>query len=569
MLTPVLLASSVVLLCGLAVVGCRNRSEPGADVFALLEAVSAAWAALTLVGLRLPPGPARLRVWGATTAISLLVVLLWMAFILRYTGRERWLRPSRFGAAAAPLLSGVLAFALAPRSRLLVGRLEQSVTGIGTVVNVSGGPLGVGFGLYIYLLFAAGIVIVVKTLLEGPTRFVGQALALLLGTLVTVAASLGELAGVPWSGYPLTQATLGVQALLWGYAVFGERLLRSTPGVAMVGERAVFDELDDGILVIDGAGTVARANPKARAHIGGDPAGTPVERILDRHDIGSLDDLHARFQRRGRTYQVKSSAVTDWRGTTVGHVLAIRDVTDLTRRQQRLEVLTRILRHNLRNDMMLVRGFATEIREQSTGDQAARAEKIVGAAEGLLAISEKAVEMDRLLEQDGPTTSVDVATLLKRHVDGLTDRYPEASVELTVDASEIRTAAGLLSLVLEETIENALKHGGEAGTVGIEATMDGDRLRVVVTDDGPGIPSVELTPIRSGTETKLEHATGLGLWLIHWGTQSLGGDVAFEASDAGTRATLTVPHGRLDRREPLDTSVEDRVATTAAITRTR
>ena len=103
----------------------------------------------------------------------------------------------------------------------------------------------------------------------------------------------------------------------------------------------------------------------------------------------------------------------------------------------------------------------------------------------------------------------------------------------------------------------------------IEATMDGGRLRVVVTDDGPGIPSVELTPIRSGTETKLEHATGLGLWLIHWGTQSLGGDVAFETSDAGTRVTLTVPDGRLDRREPLDTSVEDRTATTAAITRTR
>ena len=181
-----------------------------------------------------------------------------MAFILRYTGRERWLRPSRFGAAAAPLLSGVLAFSLAPRSRLLVGRLEQSVTDIGTVVSVSGGPLGVGVGLYCYLLFAAGLVIVVKTLLEGPTRFVDQALALLLGTLVTVAASLGELAGVPWPGYPLTQATLGVQALLWGYAAFGERLFRSTPGIAMVGERAVFDELDDGILVIDGAGTVTR-----------------------------------------------------------------------------------------------------------------------------------------------------------------------------------------------------------------------------------------------------------------------------------------------------------------------
>ncbi|PSQ41556.1 hypothetical protein BRD14_06135 [Halobacteriales archaeon SW_5_68_122] len=97
MLTRLVLASSLFLLCGLAIVGWRNRSDPGAGVFGLLEAVSAVWVALTVVGLSLPPGVARLRVWGATTALSLLVVLLWMAFILRYTGRDRWLRPTRFG----------------------------------------------------------------------------------------------------------------------------------------------------------------------------------------------------------------------------------------------------------------------------------------------------------------------------------------------------------------------------------------------------------------------------------------------------------------------------------------
>jgi hypothetical protein len=202
MLTLGILLGNIVLLSGLAVVGWRNRSEPGATIFALLESVSAVWTGLAVAGLRLPPGEARIRIWSAATGLSLVVVVLWMAFILRYTGRDRWLRLDRLGVASVPLLGGSLLYAFAPTWMPFVGRIEQSAIAPGTVVYSSIGPVGTVLAVYIYLFFLAGLLMVLKTIVETNTLYIGQALAFLLGTFVTIVASVGEIVGVPVGGYP-------------------------------------------------------------------------------------------------------------------------------------------------------------------------------------------------------------------------------------------------------------------------------------------------------------------------------------------------------------------------------
>ena len=568
MLTRGLLLANAILLCGLTVIGWRNRSEPTAGVFALLEAVSAVWAVLSVVGLGLAAGTARVRIWGAAVGLSLVVVALWVGFIITYTGRDRWLRPGRFGLAAAPLLVGALLYGIAPTWQPLVGGLEQSTIAAGTVVNASIGPVGAVLGVYVYLAFSGGLLLVVKTVLEGSNLFVGQALAFLVGTLVTVAASVGQILEYPVAGYPLTQATLGAQALFWGYAVFREQFLRSVPGIARIGERAVFDEVDDGVLVVGGDGTVARANPKARAYLGEDPVGEPVRDLLARLGIAGVDDLPDRFRRGGRNYQMKGSVVTDWRGEAVGRALVVRDVTGLTRRQQRLEVLNRIMRHNLRNDMTVVRGCAAEIGREVDGKPAALSDTITETAGDLLQISEKAVEIDRMLEREQSTTEVDLGTFVDRHLEPLVDARPEATVETTVRAERLRTVPRLLSLALEEVVSNVIKHTGEAPEVTVEVTRVGDRVELSVADDGPGIPSLELKAVRAGTETDLEHGTSLGLWLVSWATQSVGGDVTFEA-DRGSVVTLSVPDLEQSTAEPGEPPPRAVVATSLPVSRIR
>src|SRR5262249_7098529 len=90
---------------GLAVLAWRRRGLPMAPAFAVMMAGEAAWALfealeLVIVDLSVKELCFALRAAGATATILGL-----LAFVLRYTGHERWLEPAWFGGLCAPSLA--------------------------------------------------------------------------------------------------------------------------------------------------------------------------------------------------------------------------------------------------------------------------------------------------------------------------------------------------------------------------------------------------------------------------------------------------------------------------------
>lgn len=65
---------------------------------------------------------------------------------------------------------------------------------------------------------------------------------------------------------------------------------------------------------------------------------------------------------------------------------------------------------------------------------------------------------------------------------------PRAVGRVRVDVARIEQAMLIL-------LDNAIKYGGSAGTVLLACVVEGDRLRIAVTDRGPGIPAAELPKI--------------------------------------------------------------------------
>ncbi|WP_302082458.1 histidine kinase N-terminal 7TM domain-containing protein [Salinibaculum rarum] len=533
-LTPAILAVNTVLLGWLATVGWKNRERPSAGLFAALQTVSMLWAGLTLVSLFVAHGSLRIGLWGTVTALSLLSAGLWLAFIIQYTGRDRWIHSWLFRVATVPLVAGAVLYTVSPTWSPLVGELTQSTIPAGTVVLSSIGPVGALLGVYIYAVFAAGLVLVGKTVLERNRLFVGQALALAGGTLVTVLGSVGAIIGVPVEGFPITQVALGPQSILWGYAVFREQFLTQIPAVARIGERAVLRDLDDGVVVI-GDETVVQANPRACDYLGRDSlVGTPRAELFAVFDVDDFAEFPVRFQRRGRTYQVKTSPVSNWHGVEIGQSLVIQDVTTLVRRQERLQVLNRILRHNLRNDLTVILGTAHQIESQSESEIAKLGETVEQRARGLSEISEKALEVEQMFERESKAVSVDLDALVCDIVDDLATDHPKADIEKSMAAGKIETDPKIVRVVVREIVENALVHGGAAPVVTVSSARQGEEVEVTVADDGPGIPDSEIEPVKSGTETPLNHASSLGVWLISWGARALGGTVSFTTDDGST-----------------------------------
>jgi sensor histidine kinase regulating citrate/malate metabolism len=75
-------------------------------------------------------------------------------------------------------------------------------------------------------------------------------------------------------------------------------------------------------------------------------------------------------------------------------------------------------------------------------------------------------------------------------------------------------------------------------TVTIDSRPDGYVVRVAT--DGPGIPDSELESLDAGTESPLQHSTGLGLWQLKWAVTTLNGELSFETTD-GTTVEIVVP----------------------------
>jgi PAS domain S-box-containing protein len=216
-----------------------------------------------------------------------------------------------------------------------------------------------------------------------------------------------------------------------------------------------------------------------------------------------------------------------------------RDITDRKRREQRLEVFNRILRHNLRNQLDVIRSHAEVLADRTTEDHA---EQIVAAVDELAGIGRRARDVDRILSKDDALTEIEITQAIHETVKNM---KPESSdLTVTTDFPKevyLRTDEETVIMAVESALENAFEYAASAVTVGIEDRPNS--CVIMISDDGPGIPSEELVPIEAQTETRLQHGRGLGLWQLQWCVDNLNGQLSIETNE-GTIVRITVPDRR-------------------------
>ncbi|TKX42884.1 PAS domain S-box protein [Halorubrum sp. ARQ200] len=227
-------------------------------------------------------------------------------------------------------------------------------------------------------------------------------------------------------------------------------------------------------------------------------------------------------------------------------VTIARDVTGRRDREERVQVLNRVLRHNVRNDMDAVLGYTATI-EETAEDETVReyAESVHNIANGLLELSGKARAASQMLQDNNDPENRRVGTVLESVVADLRESHDEATIQLSSAEAPAPADTAVFRLVLSELVENAVEHGGDSPEVEIETTpfTANEETRITVRDDGPGIPDRVLTPFQADGESPFQHNHGIGLWLVNWGVRQLGGGIEFERpADGGTAVHLSLPN---------------------------
>lgn len=218
--------------------------------------------------------------------------------------------------------------------------------------------------------------------------------------------------------------------------------------------------------------------------------------------------------------------------------------SSLAERHERLVVLNRVFRHNLRNDLTTIIGSLQYFEEGADDEREAEmARDALNTAHELSELSDHLRRIDSILETDDRETGTyDLGAIVEETVGEARRKYPDVTFEVHLRSDgRIDAAEGVVAAV-DNVIENACQHNDAAEPV-VEVTVESTSSTteaVTVRDNGSGIPDEELEPIRQGDESALEHGSGIGLWFVHWVIERSNGTVTFEY-DGGQTVTLEFP----------------------------
>jgi PAS domain S-box-containing protein len=324
-------------------------------------------------------------------------------------------------------------------------------------------------------------------------------------------------------------------------------LLGSSPTPSRGAPEVAFERMDLAAVVVDRNDFVVEANRAAAELFDADSeellgqtadevvpgcASLLGEDAIDRQSTVEIGD---------EAFEVVVTPVTDPFGRTVSWIVTLSEISSYLRRQQRLEVINRTFRHDVKTKLQLLAGAAGIDDGPSDGRLETDLIEVIREIDDL---SRKVRDIITIFELERESRSLPLSTVVRARVEESNREFPAANVSLsTRDEIDGVYVDEVARYVVDNVLENAIEHNdGPNPEASVTVTVDDGWATVTVADDGPGIDDTQLAVLRERRETDVSHLNGLGLWLAVWGVDMLDGEISFEEnSPTGTVVTMRFP----------------------------
>lgn len=324
------------------------------------------------------------------------------------------------------------------------------------------------------------------------------------------------------------------------------------------------DSIVEGLLVLDGKGTIAFSNPAAATLLAPDAReldGQRLQTILRhrRSDFTKPEQLSALIEalcdvtdRRQVEIHLENpvprdlavavfpiDASPDERFTGV----LLRDVSDERELERRRDTFVSVASHELRTPMTTVLGFS-ELLLSGEGRGPRRrkwlqhihddSQRVVGIVDDLLNVSR--IQSGKISVHAEPLA---LAEALQEAIATLKNEESTHAVAVRVDADlpPAHADASKLRQIATNLVSNALKYSPSGGPVTVDACLDPNRNQLVVSvrDRGIGISKADQAKLFQTfqrvdrPETRSIRGTGLGLFIVKGLVEFMGGEVGVES----------------------------------------
>ncbi len=333
----------------------------------------------------------------------------------------------------------------------------------------------------------------------------------------------------------------------------------------------ILERITTGVVSIDAAGIITMVNGAAARLLGLDRSvvGRPAVAAFDAgnlHPLQMLIDGASRtkstpaaqeiaMQRAEQELHLAAVAtpLVGESGAHEGVVLVVDDVTPLIRTQKvaAWREVARRLAHEIKNPLTPIQLSAERLRRHFTDAPAgARAlvdectTTIVGEVESLKGLVDEFSQFARMPSPRATSTDLHqlIADTLALYDGLLADIIIER--RFAADVQNVRLDPEQIRRVIINLVDNAVEAMERCGRVVVETQRDAANnvVRIVVADDGPGIPPAEREKLFLPYYSTKGRGSGLGLAIVRRIIAEHGGNIdVAENTPSGTRFTIELP----------------------------
>jgi signal transduction histidine kinase len=209
--------------------------------------------------------------------------------------------------------------------------------------------------------------------------------------------------------------------------------------------------------------------------------------------------------------------------------------------------------HDLRTPLAGLRAMVEAIDDRVVDDSESLHTYITEMKRSVHSLSQLVDDLFELVQLDASAIETEsgrarLEAVVAAAVDACRGNALEKGLQVEMDLGDAgqRLCSPRITRVLQNLLQNSIRHTPADGTVRVEARIDSDRLELVVTDTGEGIPASQLgrvfEPFWRGDGARSTPGAGLGLALAKRITEALGGDIRVDSPPReGTRFAVVLP----------------------------
>ncbi len=321
---------------------------------------------------------------------------------------------------------------------------------------------------------------------------------------------------------------------------------------------AITSNMNEGLVLLGKDKKVISINPSAESFFTSEADCTGMDFIrlernpdiikaLERAEIQDTSEIQV--NRNGRIFQLNISCIRDM-GELSGFVILIFDITEKSDSENRRREFTANVSHELKSPLQSIMGSAELIENglvkkedmpKFIGNIHSEATRLLNLINDIIKLS-KLDEGTTLSEQD-----FDLYSLVKENIEVLKSSAEKKNISVSFKGESLmmKSMKPLVSEIVYNLIDNAIKYNVENGSVEISISRDKNNIILSVSDTGIGIPEEYQERVFERfyrvdkSHSKETGGTGLGLSIVKHAVQDIGADIKLE-SRCGKGTVVTV-----------------------------